>query len=139
MKKGVLLAVVAALMITPAAAMASHHRTGGKSAPKVMYVLHGKLSAYTPYDNSIYGPANGSITIDITHANHHGRALKTMTLTFPVGPTTKILLENGVSTIADGDRGIVKIRAAKRIALAHLAATLQAITARQIVDQGTSG
>jgi hypothetical protein len=138
MKKGILLAVVAAVMITPAAAVASHHPTGGKSAPKVMYVLHGKLSAYTPYDDSIYGPVNGSITIDITHANHHGKTLKTMTLTFPVGPTTMISLADGVSAISDGDMGIVKIKAAKRIAPADLAATLQAIPARQIVDQGPS-
>lgn len=137
MKKGILLAVVAALMVTPAAAMANHGK-GGKSAPKVMYVLHGKLSAYTPYDNSIYGPTPGSITIDITHANRHGRALKHMTLTFPVAPTTKISLENGVSAIADGDMGIVKIKAPKRIAAADLAATLQAITARQIIDKGPS-
>ncbi len=61
-----------------------------------------------------------------------------MTLTFPVAPTTKISLENGVSAIADGDRGIVKIRAPKRIAAADLAATLQAIAARQIIDKGPS-
>jgi hypothetical protein len=137
MKKSILLAVVATLMITPAAAIAGHGK-GGKSAPKVMYVLHGKLSAYVPYNDSIYGPTPGSITIDITHANHHGKALETMTLTFPVGPTTKISLGSGVTAIADGDRGIVKIKAPKRIAPADLAATLQAATARQIVDQGPS-
>jgi hypothetical protein len=137
MKKGILLPVVAALLIAPAAAMANHGH-GGKGAPRVMYVLHGKLSAYTPYNNSIYGPMDGSITIDVTHANHHGKALKTMSLTFPVGPNTKISLENGVSSIADGDRGMVKIKAAKRIAAADLAATLQAIAARQVIDKGPS-
>jgi hypothetical protein len=136
MKKGILLAVVAALMIAPAAAMAHHGPRGGKSAPNVMYVLHGKLSAYTPYNNSIYGPQNGSITILVSRSNHHGRALKNMSLTFPVGPNTKLSLRNGVTVITDGDRGIVKIRAPKRIAPADLAATLQAIPARQIVDKG---
>lgn len=137
MKKGILLAVVAALLITPAAAVANHGK-GGKSAPKVTYVLKGTLSSYTPYNNSIYGPANGSITILVSSANHHGKALKHMSLTFAVGPNTKISLENAVTTITDGDKGIVKVRAAKRIAATDLAATLQATIARQIVDQGVT-
>jgi hypothetical protein len=134
MKKGILLAVVAALLITPAAAMASHGNKGGKSAPKVMYVLRGKLSAYTPYNAGTQ--TAGSITIAVSGANYHGKALKGQSLTFPVGANTKISLENGVAAIADGDRGIVKVKAAKKIAAADLAATLQATTARQIVDQG---
>ena len=133
MKKGILLAFVAALMITPAAAFASHG-TGGKSAPKVQYVLRGKLSSYTPYNAATQ--TAGSITIAVSSANYHGKALKGQSLTFPVGANTKISLENGVAAIADGDNGIVKIKAAKRIAAADLAATLQATTARQIVDQG---
>lgn len=135
MKKGILVAVAAALMIAPAAAIAKPghgHGHGGKSAPKVMYVLHGNLSAYTPYNNSIYGPAPGSITIDVKHSNHHGKALKGQTLTFPVGPNTKISLENGAALITDGDRGIVKVKAPKKLD----SATLQTMTARQIVDQG---
>ena len=137
MKKGILLAVAAALMIAPAAAMAKRgpHGHGGR---KVVYVLHGTLSAYTPYNNSIYGPTDGSITIAVRHANRHSRALKSMTLTFAVGPHTRIWLRHGVSTITDGDRGIVTVRAAKRIHRAHLATTLQGATARQIVDQGPS-
>ncbi|HUZ15723.1 MAG TPA: hypothetical protein VMU72_06045 [Gaiellaceae bacterium] len=137
MKKGILLAVVAALLITPAAAIAKGGPgKGGKGAPKVMYVLRGTLSSYTAYNNSIYGPADGSITITVTHANRHGRALKGQALTFPVGANTRISLANGVTAIANGDTGIVKVKAAKRIAAADLASTLQATTARQIVDQG---
>ena len=135
MKKGILLAVVAALMIAPAAAMAHHGPRGGKSAPNVMYVLHGKLSAYTPYNNSIYGPQNGSITILVNHSNHHGKALKTQSLTFVVDAKTRVTLHNG-NPIADGDRGIVKVRAALRIPAADLAATVQASHARAIIDMG---
>ena len=133
MKKGILIAVVAALMITPAAAMAGHS-TGGKSGPKVMYVLRGKLSAYTAYNAAT--STNGSITIMVSSANYHGKALKGQTLTFPVGANTKITLENGVSAITDSDKGIVKVKAAKKIAAADLATTLQAATARQVIDQG---
>jgi hypothetical protein len=136
MKKGILLAVVAALMVTPAAAMAKGPGHGGKGAPKVMYVLKGTLSSYSPYDSVT--PANGSITITVTHANHHGNSLKGQVLTFPVDANTTVSLENGVTAIADGDNGMVKVKAAKNIAPADLAATLQATPARQVVDQGPS-
>src|SRR5579871_2545510 len=124
MKRGILLAVLAAVLITPAAAMAKHG-PGGKPARKVTYVLKGTLSNYTAYTNSIYGSTDGSITITVTHANSHGKALKGQTLTFAVDANTKISLENGVSAIANGDKGIVKVRAAKKIAAADLASTLQ--------------
>lgn len=139
MKKGILLAVVAALTITPAAALAKGKPGGpsgpghGKGAPKVMYVLKGKLSNYQPYD-SIYA-SSGTITIAVKGANHHGKGLKGMSLTFPIGANTKISLRHHLTAIADGDRGIVKVKAAKKIAAADLAATLQAETARQIIDQ----
>ena len=141
MKKGILVAVVSALLIAPTAAMAKGGPGGhgGKGAPKVMYVLKGTLSNYAPYTNSIYGSQDGSITITVMHANHHGKGLKGQVLTFPVGVNTKISLENGdVTGITNGDKGIVKIKAPKKIAPADLASTLQAMTARQIVDQGTS-
>jgi hypothetical protein len=140
MKKGFLLAALAALMIAPATAFAKGGPGGpggpGKGAPKVMYVLRGTLSNYTPYTNSIYGSQNGSITITVSGANHHGKALKGQVLTFPVDGKTKISLATGVSAIANGDRGIVKIKAPKKIAAANLASTLQGIAAFQIVDQG---
>jgi len=138
MKKALLL-VIAALLV-PSVALAakppSHPGKGGKSAPKVMYVLKGKLSAYSAY-NSV-GPVNGSITIVVSHANRHGKALKGQTLTFALDASSKISLKSGLTTITDNDIGIVKIKAAKKIAAADLAATLQAIPAKQVVDQGPS-
>jgi hypothetical protein len=128
MKKSLIL-ILAALMIPSVALAAKPAHSGAAHQPNVAYILHGTLSAYSPYDAA-------SITILVSHANYHGSALKGQSLTFPVGPNTRISLENGVTAIADNDHGIVKIRAAKRIPAADLASTLQASTARQIVDQG---
>ncbi|MGH3007848.1 MAG: hypothetical protein ACRDLM_00360 [Gaiellaceae bacterium] len=108
----------------------------GKSAPKVVYVLKGTLSGYTAYDSST--STNGSITIVVSHANYHGKALKTQTLTFPVGSKTRITLANGVSTVTDNDKGMVTVRAPKRIAAADLASTLQTYSARHVIDKGIS-
>jgi len=47
------------------------------------------------------------------------------TLTFAVDAKTKISLENGVTAITNGDKRIVKIKAAKKIAAADLATTLR--------------
>jgi len=131
MKKALIL-ILAALTIPSVALAAPGH--GPAHAPKVLYILKGTLSNYMPYD-SIY-VESGSITILVKHANYHGRAPKTQSLTFPVDAKTRISLEDGVTAIANGDTGIVKIRAARNIAPASLAATLQASSARQIVDQG---
>lgn len=139
--KRALLIVVAALAI-PGAALAKGKPpvTGpgshGKSAPKVTYVLKGTLSAYQAYDSST--STNGSITIVVNHANYHGKALKTQTLTFPVDAKTRVTLEDGVSTVTDNDNGMVTVRAPKRIAAADLAATLQTYSARHVIDKGTS-
>ena len=38
--------------------------------------------------------------------------------------------------IADGDNGLVMIRAAKKVAPADLATTLQASPAKQVIDMG---
>ena len=76
-------------------------------------------------------PGLNHVTITVKSANYHGKALKGQTLTFAVDAKTKVK----VSAIKDGDKGIVKIRAAKRIAAADLAATLQAAAARQVIDQ----
>jgi hypothetical protein len=143
MKKTLLIAI-AALMI-PGVALAKanpgHGKNGvpgthGRSAPKVLYILKGTLSGYSAYDSATSTP--GSVTIVVGRANYHGKALKGQTLTFPTGAATKITLENGATTITDGDRGIVKIRAFKRIAAADLASTLQASSARQVLDHGAS-
>lgn len=137
--KRALIFVVAALMV-PGVAFAKgnpgHGHQGGKSAPKVNYVLKGTLSAYTAYDAATSTP--GSITIAVTRSNHHGNALKGQTLTFPVAATTKVSLEDGLTTITDKDNGLVKVRAPKKIDAASLASTLQTYSAKQIVDQGPS-
>jgi len=137
MKKVIALLAVALLVPSVALAKGNPGTHGGKGkghAPKVTYVLKGTLSGYTAYDAS--SSTNGSITIAVSRANYHGKALKGQTLTFPVDGKTKITLDKGVTAISDGDRGIVKVRAAKKIAAADLASTLQASSASHVIDQG---
>ena len=98
------------------------------------YILKGTLSGYSAY-NSV-GPVNGSITILVNSAKPHGKSLKGTTLTFVVDANTKISLHHHTTTITTGDKGIVKVRAAAKVAPADLAATLQASSAKHIVDQG---
>jgi hypothetical protein len=90
---------------------------------KVMFVLHGTLGAYTAASAS----TNGSISITVTSSNRESSALKTMTLTFPVSSKTKV-----EGTVTSGHKGIVKVRASKNAS----AATLQTLTAFQVIDQG---
>jgi hypothetical protein len=141
MKKALLLVILALALPSVALAKGKPPVTGpgshGKSAPKVTYVLKGTLSSYTAYDSST--STNGSITILVSHANHHGKALVTQTLTFPVDAKTKVTLEDGVTAVTDNDTGIVKVRAPKRIAAADLASTLQTYSAKHVIDQGTTG
>jgi hypothetical protein len=137
---------IAALMI-PSVALAKppnphkgNHTNHGKA--KVQYVLRGTLSAYTAFDSST--STNGSITIAVTSANRHGRVLKGMSLTFTgmVSSSTKVVLPDGVTAIADGDSGIVKVRApkaSKDTSGTDLATMLTALPVRQIIDQGTAG
>lgn len=98
--------------------------TNGQSA-MVLFVLRGTLGTFKPAS----GSTNGSIAITVKSANHEGSLLKTMTLTFPVSSSTNI-----VGTVTSGHDGIVKVRAAKNAS----AATLQTMTAFQVIDQGTS-
>jgi hypothetical protein len=137
MKKVVPFAI-AALMIPSVALAKGPNPTKGPSQ-KVQYVLKGNLSGYSPFDSAT--STNGSITIDVKHANRHGRALKDMSLTFTgeVASNTKIVLRDGVTVIADGDRGLVKVRAPREprdTSGSDLAAILTALPVRQVVDQG---
>ena len=132
MKKALIL-VFAALMI-PGVALASPPASPGHSAPKVAYILRGTLSAYSPYDAAT--STNGSITILVAHSNYHGRALHGQTLTFAVTANTRISLADSVTAITDGDKGSVRVRAARRVPAADLPATLQASPARRIHDRG---
>jgi hypothetical protein len=130
MKK--LLPFVIAALLVPSVALAkpgNPHKGGptNKGKAKVQYVLKGQLSTYGAYDSAT--STNGSITITVTRANRHGRALKGQSLSFTgmVTSSTKVVLENGVTAIADNDQGIVKIRAPKEP---------RSMPVRQIVDQG---
>ena len=105
---------------TPASTNAS---SKGQSAT-VQFVLRGKLGTYTAATST-----NGSIVITVAASNHESTLLKTLTLTFPVSSTTKI-----VGTVTSGHNGIVKVRAAKNAS----AATLQTMTVFQVIDQGTT-
>jgi hypothetical protein len=111
---------------TPASTNANSSQAGTNGlSTKVLFVLHGTLGKYTAAN----GTTNGSIVITVKSANHEGSALKTMTLTFPVSSTTNI-----VGTVTSGHNGIVKVRAAKNAS----AATLQTLTAFQVIDQGAT-
>jgi hypothetical protein len=138
--------VIAALMI-PSVALAKgkpptagSHTNHGKA--NVMYVLHGMIYAYTPYDST--SQTNGSITIDVKTSNRHGKLLNGETgVQITVGPNTKIELENGVTAIAaaqPGDVGTVKVRAPrlafKSATLADVETALQNHAAHMVTDWG---
>jgi hypothetical protein len=129
---------------TPASANASanaHGATGVTGAtgatgvthpakpPTVMFVLRGTLSNYTAATSS----TSGSISITVKKSNFEQKSLKSLTLTFTANSKTNVVLHNG-KAIANGDRGIVKVRAPKNSS----ATTLQTETAFQVIDQGAS-
>jgi hypothetical protein len=132
MKKALIL-VLAALVI-PTAALAAPPKHGPKTPPQSTYTLKGTLSNYSPYVAAT--STNGSITIVVKSARPHGKSLKGMTLTFPVDANTKIRLHDHLTTITNGDRGSIQVRAAKKIPAASLAATLQLSPAWKIKDHG---
>jgi Tfp pilus assembly protein PilW len=128
MKKAIVLAVAA--LALPSVALAkppSTHTNHSKAAPKVMYVLKGTLSAYTPAASATQ---DGTITILVSHSNYHGRALKGQSLQFPVSMKTRVTYQNGTTaaTISGtlSAKGMVKFRAPLRVAGGNgaLAATL---------------
>ena len=128
-----IVALVAAALLVPAVALAKGKPTvpgsQSKAAPKVMYVLRGTLTAYTPAN----GTTNGLVTINVTGANRHGASLKGKSFTFAVSSASKI-----VGTWTANDKGIVKLRGVK----AGLGdpSTFPTLVVRQVIDQGsTSG
>lgn len=141
MKK--LLPFVIAALVIPGVALAKGKpptKTNHGKA-KVQYVLKGDLSAFSAFDSS--SNTNGSVTILVDSSNRHGKALKGMSLTFTgmVASNTKVVLDNGVTVITDGDQGIVKVRApkeARNMSGSDLAAILLALPVRQVIDQGTA-
>ena len=137
--------VIAALMI-PSVALAKGPPSGtptnhGKA--KVMYVLKGMIYGYTAFDSTTSTP--GSITIVVNHSNRHGKLLVGQTISISTGANTKVLLQNGVTSIAataPGDVGMVKVRASKlafkSATLADLQNALLNQPAFQIIDSGPS-
>lgn len=135
MKKAIVLLAVA-LAIPTSVALAKSPGTQGKSAPKVMYILKGKLSGYI----AASGTADGQISITVSHSNYHARALVTnppQTLTFLVAPSTRVTMVNGATQITDGARGVLKFRAPLRVAKGtDLATALPTLAkALHIIDQ----
>jgi len=105
----------------------------GKS-PQVMYVLKGTLTAFT----AAAGATNGSVSLLIKSANHHGASLTGQTLTFAVSSSTKVVTGDGAAVTVN-DNGVVKLRGPKKIAATdNLATVLQALTAKQVIDQGAA-
>jgi hypothetical protein len=102
-----------------------------------MYVLTGSLSNYTPV-----GATYGTVTIRITGTNHQARTLvnphSPLSLTIIVSWTTKVVVRRNATTIANGDRGVVKVRIPKSTPAANLASTLTTLptVAFQLIDQG---
>jgi hypothetical protein len=135
-----LLASVVVALAVPAVALATKPpapNTQGnhsKAAPKVLYILKGTLTKYTAAD----GSTNGSVEILVNRANRHGAALKTLTLTFAVSSQTRVVFRDGAGYAAN-DKGIVKVRGPKKVGPNDdLATVLQALTAKQVVDQGAA-
>jgi hypothetical protein len=126
-----LIATACLALLVPAAALAkgkpANLGSQGKAAPKVMYVLKGTLTAYTPANET----ANGTVTITVKSANRHGASLKGQTLTFAVSSSTKV-----VGKFTANDQGMVKLRGPK----AGLGdpATFGTLVAKQIIDQHAS-
>jgi hypothetical protein len=97
--------------------------------------------AYTAFDSTTSTP--GSITIDVSHSNRHGKLLVGQTITLSTDAKTTLLLKDGVTSVAasqPGDVGTVKIRASR---LAFKSATLADVQnallnqpAFQIIDKG---
>src|SRR5216684_1978751 len=133
-----LLVFLALTLAIPAVALAAKPPVPGSSqashgkAPQVMYVLKGTLTAYT----AAAGATNGSVSLLVKSANHHGASLKGQTLTFAVSSATKVVTGDATAVTVN-DNGVVKVRRPKKIAATDILATvLQALTAKQVIDQG---
>jgi hypothetical protein len=146
-----MLALMIVALVVPSVALAAKPNPPGnsqnshsKAAPMVMYLLKGTLTAYTQTATAFttpaaYSCANGAVTIDIKHANHHGAALNTLTpLAICLSSSTRVVVKGG-GTLTVGDRAIVKLRYAKKFDpsdSAQLSSFLTTAVAKQIIDQG---
>ena len=135
MKK--LLALVVLALALPSLALAAKPPapgSNGKGTPKVLYILKGTLTAYTAAN----GTTDGTVSIKVSSSNLGRAALKGQTLTFAVSSTaTKVS-----AAVTANDKGVVKVKAAKKVAAAALLAALQpspSLVATQVIDQGAAG
>ena len=131
---------LALALAVPSLALAAKPPAPGNSqgsqgkAPQVMYVLKGTLTAYT----AAAGATNGSVSLLVKSANHHGASLKGQTLTFAVSSATKVVTGDAAAVTVN-DNGVVQVRGPKKIgATDNLATVLQALTAKQVIDQGAA-
>ncbi len=131
---------LALALAVPSLALAAKPPAPGNSqgshgkAPQVMYILKGTLTAYT----AAAGTTNGSVSLLVKSANHHGASLKGQTLTFAVSSSTKVVTGDATAVTVN-DNGVVKVRGPKKIAATdNLATVLQALTAKQVIDQGAA-
>ena len=118
MKRAIVFLMVALALPTSVALAKSPNaggNGGGKSAPKVQWILKGTLSSYTAVSDS----GNGRISITVKHSNHRARVLKNQTLTFTLmAGKSKVTFLRGSHAngeIADGTKGYVVVRAPKRL------------------------
>ncbi|HWD24642.1 MAG TPA: hypothetical protein VG368_04195 [Acidimicrobiales bacterium] len=115
---------------TPASNGAVTDATHPPATPTVMYVLRGTLMSYTPATTM----TPGSVSITVTSSNFGQKTLKSAgPLTFTVSTTTTVVHGGKFTT---GDRGVVKVRAPKKISTLTLVATLETKTAFEVIDQG---
>jgi len=133
MKRLIVLLAVAIAIPTSVAFAKGSPGTHGKSNPKVMYILKGMLTSYTPASTA----GDGSVTIKVLHSNYHARALKGKELPFTVTTGTRITFPNGATTLNTPVKGVVKFRAPLRFAAGtDLATTLPTMAkALHIIDQ----
>jgi hypothetical protein len=122
------LALVGALA-APASGLASHGGGKAKSSAhsqQVTYKLEGTLSSFT----AVKGATPGSITIHVTGGNRRGRAFVGDMLTFRLTTATKVE-PNDNGTIADGDRGEVKVKGPAGLDVAGI----QKLIPRKVEDE----
>jgi hypothetical protein len=133
MKLKIAVLTVAAALLGAAAAFATPPAGKGPSTtpastnaakPTVMFVIHGKLTAYTAAN----GTTNGSVSLTVSGSNHAAKQLKGQTLTFVVSSSSKI-----VGTVTVGHNATLKWRATKAPATSAPAGAIV-----QLIDQGAS-
>jgi hypothetical protein len=118
------LALLVLALALPCAALAATANAGTNAQGKVSYVLRGSLWNYSAASAS----GNGSVTIRVTHANHHNGLLRHRSITFAVTANTKVQTSSQTGTkpgqIKNGTRGTVEFRGALRISNGALLAAL---------------